>query len=327
MDAPRTVVGTHTASPDAEIPVLSVEEVGKRFGRSTWANRDITLDIYPGEVFGLLGPNGAGKSTLVKQILGLLRPTEGRVLIGGVDIARDPHRARQWCSFQPQAQPDLMSSSIVEAISIVGRIRGGSKQVVADRVDHLLRALQIGEWEKVQSSEQAGGVARLVSFCLAIVVPGRLVLLDEPTNDVDPLRRRLLWQEVRAIADQGAAVLLVTHNVLEAERVVDRLAIMKEGRVVAMGAPKDLKSPVAGRLRLEIVAGPSAPEFPFGTLTRRGSRHVAEISSADVAAVAQWAQDTVDAQLIEQFSIQPTDLEDIYTSVITATGDDEAEES
>ena len=94
----------------------------------------------------------------------------------------------------------------------------------------LIAALELGELE-TSVTPLSGGVARLVRFCMAAVVPGRIVILDEPTNDVDPLRRKLLWQQVRALADDGAAVLLVTHNVLEAERCVDRLAIIDHGRV------------------------------------------------------------------------------------------------
>src|SRR2546421_74762 len=102
------------------------------------------------------------------------------------------------------------------------------------------------------------GVPRFVAFCMAAVVPGRVVILDEPTNDVDPLRRKLLWQQVRALADGGSAVVLVTHNVLEAERCVDRLAIVDHGRVLATGTPAALKADLGAPLRLEVVLEPGS---------------------------------------------------------------------
>ena len=95
---------------------------------------------------------------------------------------------------------------------------------------------------------------------MAAVAPGRLVMLDEPTNDVDPVRRRLLWRQVRTLADHGAAVLLVTHNVIEAERSVDRLAILDEGRVIAEGTPAELKARLGAALRLELVLDPEAAD-------------------------------------------------------------------
>src|SRR5205085_4301588 len=114
----------------------------------------------------------------------------------------------------------------------------------------------------------SGGVPRLTPFCLAAVVPGRVVILDEPTNDVDPLRRKLLWAQVRALADAGSAVLLVTHNVLEAERCVDRLAIIDHGRVAATGTPATLKGELGAPLRLELVLEPGAD--PAALLPRDG---------------------------------------------------------
>jgi ABC-2 type transport system ATP-binding protein len=131
---------------------------------------------------------------------------------------------------------------------------------VRARAHQLIEALDLGDWAE-RSVPLSGGVARLVAFCMAIVVPGRIVVLDEPTNDVDPLRRKLLWRQVRALADAGSAVLLVTHNVLEAERCVDRLAIIGSGRVLASGTAVALKADLERRLRRERAAGetPAAP--------------------------------------------------------------------
>ena len=124
---------------------------------------------------------------------------------------------------------------------------------------------------------------------MAAVVPGRIVVLDEPTNDVDPLRRKLLWQQVRALADNGAAVLLVTHNVLEAERCVDRLAIVDHGRVVAQGTPAALKGELGGALRLELVLEPGAEPpatSPFGPATTVGRRLFIDVGSTTRS--ARW---------------------------------------
>lgn len=130
------------------------------------------------------------------------------------------------------------------AINLIGRIRGGAADQVSQRTDALLAALDLTPWADKPSQSISGGVARLTAFAMAVVVPGRLVILDEPTNDVDPSRRRLLWQLIRRIADEGAAVLLVTHNVREAESAVDRLVILDQGEVIASGTPVELVSRV-----------------------------------------------------------------------------------
>ena len=196
--------------------VFRAAGITKIYSNGIRANDEISLHVSPGEVYGLLGPNGAGKTTLVKQVIGLLKPTSGRITLGTRDLVADPAAARQLCSYLPQAQVPIDSFRAREAIVLCGRVRGGGKAAVARRADELIEALSLGEWRDKRGIGLSGGVKRLVGFAMVTVCPGRLVILDEPTNDVDPLRRRMLWQQVRALGDQGAAVLLVTHNVLEA---------------------------------------------------------------------------------------------------------------
>jgi ABC-2 type transport system ATP-binding protein len=109
----------------------------------------------------------------------------------------------------------IESFKVHEAVRLTGRIRGGSKSATDERCEELIDALQIREWRDTLGTKLSGGVRRLVGFIMVTVVPGRVVILDEPTNDVDPLRRRLLWEQVRLLGQMGAAVFLVTHNVLE----------------------------------------------------------------------------------------------------------------
>jgi ABC-2 type transport system ATP-binding protein len=227
-----------------------VEALTKRFGGLA-ANDGITLRVEPGEVYGLLGPNGAGKSTLVRQTIGLLKPTSGRITLGSYDLVADPDAARQLCSYLPQAQMPIEAFHASEAIELAGRIRGGSTKEVRQRTAALIDALELGEWRDALGHTLSGGVKRLVGFCMAIVRPGRVVILDEPTNDVDPMRRRLLWEQIRALGSHGCAVLLVTHNVLEAEKSVDRLAVIHQGKLVAEGTPSSMKAADRSQLRLQ----------------------------------------------------------------------------
>jgi ABC-2 type transport system ATP-binding protein len=292
-----------------------VDALTKQFGALA-ANDDITLRVEPGEVYGLLGPNGAGKSTLVKQTIGLLKPTSGRITLGRFDLVADPDAARQLCSYLPQVQMPIDSFHVSEAIGLAGRIRGGSARDIEARTASLIDALDLGEWRGSLGRGLSGGVRRLVGFCMAIVRPGRLVILDEPTNDVDPLRRRLLWEEIRALGAHGCAVLLVTHNVLEAEKSVDRLAVIHKGRLVAEGTPSSMKAADRSQLRLQLMLTPGAitPDLPpwAGPPVRVGNNLVTNIAEADASTAIAWAAEMTNAGVAEEYALAAMTLEDAY---------------
>ncbi len=307
--------------------VLTVRGLSKRYAgrRGVQANDGIDLEVKPGQVVGLLGHNGAGKTTLVNQVVGLVRPDAGTITLDGIDAVARPDLARQRTSIQAQANVPITGLTPRTAIQLVGRIRGGHRSEVASRTQDLVDALDIGAWVDTPSQKISGGVARLTAFCMTAVVPGRLVVLDEPTNDVDPVRRRLLWGEIRSLADAGAGVLLVTHNVREAERVVDQLVVLDRGRVVAAGTPASLSASARGQLTVEIDLAPGAePDWPVavGATSRSRLRGTGTVRSEDAADVVRWAQGQVDAGAVERYSLTAASLEDAYVRLV---GSDRAE--
>lgn len=311
---------------ESESVALVVSCLCKSYKKKPLANDHISLTLAHGEVFGLLGPNGAGKTTLVNQIIGLVKPDSGSIVIDGRDIVADPGYARQACSFQAQTQVPISGLTARQAIELVGRVRGGSRMQVRARAGQLLEALDMQQWSGKLADTFSGGMRRLVAFCMAAVTPGQIVILDEPTNDIDPLRRRLLWDQVRALVDMGSTVLLVTHNVLEAERAVDRLAIIDKGRVVATGTPASLKGDSQEHMQLEIVLDPRAEAPELSSLLSRpvvtGRRVIARLREADVASAAQWARDLKERGVVEEYSVGPITLEDVYLSVVGAEDTD-----
>jgi len=298
------------------------EGVTKIYNGTLRANDGITLRVDPGEVYGLLGPNGAGKSTLVKQVIGLLKPTSGQIRLGPFDLVADPGAARQLCSYLPQAPMPIESFRVREAIELTGRIRGGDAATVRRRTTELIEGLEIGEWADVIGQRLSGGIRRLAGFAMVTVWPGRVVILDEPTNDVDPLRRRLLWDQVRFLGQQGCAVFLVTHNVMEAEKSVDRLAVIDAGRLIAAGTPSSLKSADRGHLRLQVMLAPGAPTPPLPPWVRdhvrSGHNLVAAIGEADAAQGIRWAVHLIERGTAEEYALGAATLEDVY---IRLTGD------
>jgi ABC-2 type transport system ATP-binding protein len=155
---------------------------------------------------------------------------------------------------------------------------------------------------------------------MAAVVPGRIVILDEPTNDVDPLRRRMLWQEVQALSKQGSTVLLVTHNILEAERVVDRLAIIDQGKVKGMGTPASLKESEGDNMRLELMLEPKAADPTLPEYLKKpiiiNRRILGEVKPADIPNAMAWARGLKEGGTIEEFSLSPATLEDVYVRLV-----------
>jgi ABC-2 type transport system ATP-binding protein len=300
--------------------LLQIEELTKVYRNGTRANDGISLAVGEGEVFGLLGHNGAGKTTLVNQVVGLLRPTSGSIRVDGRDMVADPGLARRLCSFQAQAHVPIDGLTARQAIDLLGQLRGASKSDVRRRRERLIDALDLGEWLDEDAAKLSGGVKRLVAFAMAAVVPGRVVMLDEPTNDVDPVRRRMLWRQVRTLADHGAAVLLVTHNVIEAERSVDRLAIMDEGKVIAEGTPSGLKGRLGAALRLELVLDPDGAEVPlspFGlSAVPVGNRLMIGVPMDAAGQAVAWAESLKAAGSVEEFTLGPATLEDVYVALV-----------
>jgi ABC-2 type transport system ATP-binding protein len=311
--------------------LLEIEGLTKVYRTGVRANDGIGLSVAEGEVFGLLGHNGAGKTTLVNQVVGLTKPTSGSIRIDGRDVVADPGLARRLCSFQAQAHVPIDGLTPRQAIDLLGQLRGGSRREVQARRERLIAGLELGEWLDVDAARLSGGVKRLVAFAMAAVSPGRLVMLDEPTNDVDPVRRRLLWQQVRILADHRAAVLLVTHNVIEAERSVDRLAILDEGKVVANGTPASLKGLLGAELRLELVLDPAVDELPVSPFGRPampvGNRLVMGVPSDAAGKAMAWVESLKRAGTVEEFTLGPATLEDVYVALAGESRPAEPEEA
>ena len=308
--------------------MVHIAQLRKQYRNGYVANDDISLTVAAGEVFGLLGPNGAGKTTLVNHLIGLLKPTSGSVHIDGMDVSNNPAAARRLCSFQPQSQIPIDGLSPLEAIELTGRIRGIDKKTARSRAAGLIERLRLGQWAKTRGENLSGGIRRLTAFCMTCVAPSKVVVFDEPTNDVDPERRRLLWQEVRRLAAEGLAVILVTHNVLEAERSADRLAIIHKSRLIREGTPASFREGSEEQMILELSLEPGksreSVEGLDAAAVQTGRRIFLPIPLNAVAEKAHWAEDLRRSRLIEEFSINPPSLEEAYLQLV---GTDENGES
>ncbi|MFG2402349.1 ABC transporter ATP-binding protein [Streptomyces lydicus] len=218
------------------------------------ANDGITLDVRRGEIFGLLGPNGAGKSTLVRQLTGLLRPDSGSIAVLGHDLVRHPERAARLLGYLGQESTALDEMTVALAVETTGRLRGLATRAARAERDAVVEELGLTDLAGRALKKLSGGQRRLACVATALIGERPLLVLDEPTTGMDPVARRAVWAAVdRRRAERGATVVLVTHNVLEAESVLDRVAVIDRGRVIACDTPGGLKDRVSDEVRLELV--------------------------------------------------------------------------
>ena len=223
-------------------------------------------------------------------------------------------------SVQAQENVPITGISPRKAVELVGRIRGGRRSAMRQRAKGLIDALDMGEWADRPAEKVSGGVARLSAFAMAVARPGALVVLDEPTNDVDPVRRQLLWDEVRRVADDGAAVLLVTHNVREAERAVDSLVLLDHGKILTKGTTASVVSEFGGGFRLDVdVARGAVPAFPDGWGVHRHDAAHWSVSVPEGGGVeaAEWATHARAAGQIVRYELGPVSLEEVYVALTT----------
>ena len=218
-------------------PVIEVTGLRKRYGRIT-ALDGIDFSVQPGELFGLLGPNGAGKTTSVKILLGLTHATSGHATVGGLAVT-DPESRRR-VGYLPEGHKIPGYLTARQAMSIFGRMSGMSKADIQRRTPELLERVRIGQWADVRVKKFSKGMTQRLGLACALIHSPNVLLLDEPTDGVDPVGRREIRDLLREEAKNGVAVLLNSHLLSEIELTCDRVAVLRKGKVAAEGTVDEL---------------------------------------------------------------------------------------
>jgi len=210
------------------------------------ALKGISFDVRPSELFGLLGPNGSGKTTLFRILSTLMLPTSGQASILGNDVANDPARVRRQIGVVFQAQSVDVKLTAYENLWHQGHLYGLRGTALKKRIDEILSRVGLADRAKELVETFSGGMQRRIELAKGLLHHPGVLLLDEPTTGLDPGARRDLWQYLAVLRDEEhVSVLVTTHLMEEAERC-DRLAILNEGEVVALGTPAELKSEIGG---------------------------------------------------------------------------------
>jgi ABC-2 type transport system ATP-binding protein len=231
---------------------IEVRHLVRRFGGFV-AVDDVSFDVRQGEIFGFLGSNGAGKSTTIRMLCGLLRPTSGTAVVGGVDVARDPEGVKRRIGYMSQRFSLYEKLTVDQNIAFFSGVYGLRPDVAAARREFVLDMAGLRGRERTLTGALSSGWRQRLALGCAILHEPPIVFLDEPTGGVDPLSRRQFWRLIHDLARKGVSVLVTTHYLDEAEHC-DRVAIIQAGRLAAYGTVPELKAAFASRPIVEVRA-------------------------------------------------------------------------
>lgn len=305
----------HTAAIEAQGLV-------KTYPGNVRALDGIDLSVEAGTIFGLLGPNGAGKSTTVKVLTTLTRPNAGTAVVAGHDVLHAPDRVRRSIGVVGQRAAVDPSATGRENLRLQGRIHGIHGRHLASRIDELLDQFGLAEAADRIVQGWSGGMQRKLDVAMGLVHRPSVLFLDEPSTGLDPDARATLWAEITRLADQdGLTILLTTHYLDEADRLASRLAIVDHGRIVAQGAPEELKAELRGDAINVVLGSADAGPSAARVLERIDGLAAPTLDGTRVSARADHAASTVPAVLsaldaagvaVAAITVARPSLDDVY---------------
>ncbi len=233
------------ADPVTAPSVISVQDLVHRYDGRTALN-GVSFEVHPAELFGLLGPNGSGKTTLFRILSTLMIPSGGRAVIMGHDAAKEPNQLRRQIGVVFQAQSIDVKLTAAENLWHQGHLYGLHGAALKSRIQEMLGRVGLADRAHEKAETFSGGMQRRLELAKGLLHHPAVLLLDEPTTGLDPGARRDLWQYLQVLRDQERVTVIVTTHLMEEAEHCDRLAILNEGKLVALGTPADLKHEIGG---------------------------------------------------------------------------------
>jgi ABC-2 type transport system ATP-binding protein len=279
---------------------ISVNAVRKEFRGRTVLDT-LTFDVRPGEIFALLGGNGAGKTTTISILTTLLSPDAGRASVAGFDVVTHPRSVQQRIALtgQSAAVDDILTGA--ENLAMLARLSGLSARAARDRAAELLDRFGLTEAGSRRVGTYSGGMRRRLDLALSFVSRPQVLFLDEPTTGLDARSRRELWDVIRTLAASGTTVFLTTQYLEEADELADRIAVLADGRIAAIGTPAQLKSRV-GQETVEV-------RDPQGAVMR-------SIPTDGTIGGLRAALETFEAQHVEgEVALRRPTLDDVFLAL------------
>lgn len=230
--------------------MIRCEHLTKRFGSFTAVN-DLNLHIAEGEIFGFLGPNGAGKTTTIRMMMGLLKPTTGRIVLGGHDLATDPLRAKAISTFVPDRPFVYEKLTGREFLQFVGGLYQVPEEVSRTRARESLEFFRLADWGDELVENYSHGMKQRLVVAAALLPDPQILVVDEPMVGMDPIGARMFKALLRSLSLKGKTVFMSTHSMEVAEELCDRIGIILGGQLIALGALDELQQQAGNEGRLE----------------------------------------------------------------------------
>ena len=296
------------------IPAIQINNIHKQFG-DLHALNGIDLTINQGEFFGLLGPNGAGKSTLINILAGLLKPSQGNIAIMGHDVATDYQAARMSLGVVPQELVFDPFFNVREMLRFQAGYFGHGRENDA-WVDEIIESLGLTDKAHTNMRKLSGGMKRRALIAQALVHKPPVIVLDEPTAGVDVELRQMLWQFIKRLNKDGHTIILTTHYLEEAETLCERVAMMKQGKIVALDTTANLLSKLPGK-NLRLMLGQAALPTTLLPMLKSGQNGVFTLALTELSQIEFALSELRKANIaVHDMQLIEADLEDVFMSLV-----------
>ena len=315
--APPSANANANTHMDTQAMMVVVDHLVKRYGRIT-AVDGVSLSIRRGEIFGILGPNGAGKTSILEMIEGVVKPDSGSIRVDGLDALRQRRAVQRRVGVQLQATSLFEELTVRETIALFG-----SFYPRALPPDALLREVALEDKARARPQNLSGGQRQRLALALALVNDPSLLFLDEPTTGLDPQSRRMLWDTILRLRERGKTIVLTTHFMDEAQQLCDRIAILDQGRIIALDSPAGLIGSLGASATIECEIGASSTRarlvesdlhiLPGVTEVRQGlERMVLYTDNAEATLVALLRLAGTSGARVEHLQVHAPTLEDVF---------------
>ena len=292
--------------------MISLKQVTKLYGQLA-AVRDLDLEVEDGEIMGIIGHNGAGKTTILKMIVGLISPTSGTIEVMGRDVAKESTYVKQFIGYLPEESPLYENMTVADYLMFFSELYKMPKRKAKERIDLLLGSLKLPEQDKL-TGELSKGMRRKVAIARALLHDPRILILDEPNAGLDPLTSFFIINYLKSLKEQGKTILLSAHNLFHVEYICDRVAILKNGRVVICDSMEAIRKNL-GRREYEVVFK-SDDKLDYEQYEQKEGNYV--FRTTDIGEVASVLESISENNwALVNLAIRESALEDIYVKLMT----------
>jgi ABC-2 type transport system ATP-binding protein len=289
--------------------VISLKRITKLYGQLA-AVRDLDLEVEDGEIMGIIGHNGAGKTTILKMIVGLISPTSGKIEVMGRNVAKESIYAKRFMGYLPEESPLYENMTVMEYLMFFSELYKVPRRKAKERIDLLLGSLKLSEQDKL-TGELSKGMKRKVAIARALLHDPRILILDEPNAGLDPLTSFFIINYLKSLKDQGKTILLSAHNLFHVEYICDRVAILKDGRLIICDSMEAIRKSL-GRTEYEVIFK-ADDELDY---EQKGGNYV--FRTTDVGEIASVLENiSANSWALVNLSIRESALEDIYVKLMT----------